>query len=96
MTMDDDGRLWIAMWGDRGAVHCYEPGSNRPLEVVSVPRAHHVSAVTFGGPDLNDLFVTTSQQDSGAGEWAGSVYRIRTPVRGRLPLPFRAPDGSGR
>lgn len=63
MTLDTEGYLWVAIWGG-GAVHRYAP-DGRLDEVVEVPVAQ-VSACTFGGPDLDELFITTSRQGRGA------------------------------
>jgi sugar lactone lactonase YvrE len=59
MTMDADGRLWMALSGG-GAIHCYVPGSDTVPERVDVPDAAITTAVTFGGPSLDILYVTTS------------------------------------
>jgi sugar lactone lactonase YvrE len=45
--------------------------------------------VVFGGDDLGTLFITTSQQASGAGDAAGSVFAIQTGATGVLPWPYR-------
>lgn len=89
MTMDAAGNLWVALWGATGAVHCYQPGSSTPVDVIEVPDAHHVTAPVFGGDDLGTLFITTSQQADGAGRAAGSVYAARPGVTGRLPWVYR-------
>ena len=62
---------------DGGAVHRYTPDGALD-EVVEVP-ARKVTACTFGGPRLDELFITTSREDLDA---------RRRPARG-LALPRR-------
>jgi sugar lactone lactonase YvrE len=52
-------------------------------EVVEVP-ATKVTACTFGGPDLDQLFITTSREglEPGADPLAGSLFRVAVRVRG--------------
>ncbi|TVT59354.1 SMP-30/gluconolactonase/LRE family protein [Amycolatopsis rhizosphaerae] len=90
MTVDADGRLWIALWGG-SAVRCYTPGG-RLEEEVPLP-VRHVTACTFGGPDLDELYITTSRQGvpGGAEPEAGALFRYRPGVRGLPVLPFAAP-----
>ncbi len=87
MTIDADGRLWVALWG-AGAVHCYDPGSNRVLERIEVAEAKNTSAVTFGGDALTTLYITTSQQGGEAGRLAGAVFAADPGVRGIQPLSY--------
>ena len=85
LTLDADGRVWVALWGG-AAVRCYDP-SGTLVEVVTLP-ASQVTACTFGGPELDELFITTSRQGDDGGEHpnAGAVYRYRPGVGG-LPAP---------
>lgn len=87
MTVDAEGRLWIALWGG-GAVRCYQPGGKLedhvPLPVTQV------TACTFGGPGLDELYITTSRQGVAAGTQpeAGALFRHRPGVRGLPALTF--------
>ncbi len=85
MTVDSEGNLWVALWGG-GAVHCYSP-EGRLREQIAVP-ATQVTACTFGGPDLDELYITTSRQTvpRGTQPEAGALFRARPGVRG-LPPP---------
>ena len=60
MCIDDDGCLWVALWGG-GAVQRYAP-DGRLLARVEVAAAQ-VSSCCFGGPDGSTLFITTSAED---------------------------------
>jgi sugar lactone lactonase YvrE len=84
LTVDAEGGIWVAIWG-AGAVHRYDP-AGRLTEVVELP-ATQVTACTFGGADLTDLFITTSREglDDSAEPAAGAVF-VWHPGMGGLPV----------
>jgi sugar lactone lactonase YvrE len=88
MTVDAGGRLWVALWGG-GAVRCYEP-DGRLLEHIALP-VTQVTACTFGGPRLDELYITTSRQGIPPGEQpqAGALFRIRPGVTGQPARTYR-------
>ncbi|AGL16585.1 SMP-30/gluconolactonase/LRE family protein [Actinoplanes sp. N902-109] len=57
MCADADGNLWIAIWGG-GRVECRSP-DGRQLATVTVD-APHTTSVTFAGPGLDLLVITTA------------------------------------
>ncbi|REE02206.1 SMP-30/gluconolactonase/LRE family protein [Marinoscillum furvescens] len=59
MCMDQRGNLWIAFWGGY-RVGCFNPATGEQIAEVSVP-APHVTSCTIGGPDQNQLFITTAR-----------------------------------
>lgn len=77
MCADENGNLWIALWGG-GKVVCCDPATGGRLEEVLVPEPY-VSCCCFGGVDGRDLFITTAKDENGAG---GQLYRVRVGVRG--------------
>jgi sugar lactone lactonase YvrE len=84
LTVDEEGGVWVALY-EGGAVRRY--GSDGVLdEVIEVP-ARKVTACTFGGPDLDELFITTSREGLETGEdpLAGSLFRAEVGVGG-LPV----------
>ena len=87
LTLDADERVWVALWGG-AAVRCYDVDGSL-VEQVELP-VPKVTACTFGGPELDELFITTSREgdDTGAHPTAGAVFRHRPGVRGRPVLPF--------
>ena len=90
MTIDTDGRLWIALWGG-AAVACFTPDGT-VVTTVSVDAAQ-VSSCTFAGPDLATLVITTSQEGyspgrSAAETWAGSLFVADVGARGLPPHRF--------
>ncbi|WP_020574440.1 SMP-30/gluconolactonase/LRE family protein [Actinopolymorpha alba] len=87
LTVDADGYLWVALWGG-SAVRRYAP-DGRLDGVVELP-ATQVTACTFGGPDLDELYITTSRQGL-ADDYqpvAGALFRARPGVRGLPVLPY--------
>jgi sugar lactone lactonase YvrE len=84
LTVDEQGGVWVAL-SNGGAVRRYTPDGVLD-EVVEVP-ARKVTACTFGGPDLDQLFITTSQEniDPGTDPLASSLFRAAVGVRG-LPV----------
>jgi sugar lactone lactonase YvrE len=88
LVVDAEGYVWLGLWNG-GALHRYTP-DGRLDRVVKLP----VSLVTkcaFGGPTLEDLYITTAwiglkPEQRPAQPAAGGLYRIRPGVRGR-PVP---------
>lgn len=69
--MDADGYIWIALSG-AGRVMRVDPSTGRVDMVVHLPVACPTSC-TFGGPDLDVLFITTRGPDG------GGLYRVKMP-----------------
>lgn len=87
MTVDAEGYLWVAMWGG-SAVRRYAP-DGRLDGVVELP-VTQVTACTFGGSNLDELYITTSRQGLPEGKQpsAGAIFVAETGVRGLPVLPF--------
>jgi sugar lactone lactonase YvrE len=87
MALDEEGGVWIALWGG-GAVHRYD-AAGRLTERIEVP-ARQVSACTFGGPGGSTLYITTSRLGLGerAEPEAGAVFAAQTGVRGAVQHAF--------
>ena len=84
LTVDADGGVWVALNGS-GVVHRYRADGVLD-EVVHLPTAK-VTACTFGGPALDQLFITTSREGLAPDEdpIAGSLFRADVGVPG-LPV----------
>jgi sugar lactone lactonase YvrE len=82
LTIDAEGGVWVALW-EGGAVRRYAPDGALDA-VVSLP-CGQVTACTFGGDDLDELFITTSREGlpPGADPAGGALFRCRPAVRGR-------------
>ena len=89
MTIDAEGGLWVALWGG-AAVHRYLDG--RLDQVINLPVGQPTSC-TFGGEDLDELYVTSaweglSVKERKAQPLAGALFRVRPGVRGLPPAVF--------
>lgn len=85
MTIDADGKLWVALWG-AGQVHRYDPVTGELLDVIEVP-APFTSSCAFGGPGLDTLFITTARAGLTAEQLeefplSGDVFAVRPGVAG--------------
>ncbi len=81
LTVDSEGGVWVAL-ANAGAVHRYTADGALD-EVVELP-ARKVTACTFGGPELDQLFITTSREglEPGIDPLAGSLFRCDVGTRG--------------
>ena len=59
MCIDDEDRLWVAFWGG-SAVRCLD--GTDCVEVVELPTPL-VTCLTFAGPDLDQIVITTASID---------------------------------
>lgn len=85
MTVDADGMLWIAHW-DGGRVTRWDPGTGKLLDTVMLP-VDRVTSCTFGGSDLNTLFITTASHGLNEAQLseqshAGGLFAIHPPIGG--------------
>jgi sugar lactone lactonase YvrE len=88
--VDAEGGLWNAEWG-RGRVRRYTPDGRVDREI-AVPAANP-TCVAFGGPDLNQLFITSSRQEMSDEQLrqmpaAGGVFRAFIGSPGLADRPF--------
>ncbi|XP_054258472.1 regucalcin-like [Macrosteles quadrilineatus] len=79
MTIDSEGNLWIACW-DGYQVIKVDPVSGELLQEVKLP-ASRVSSVSWGGPALDTLYVTTMRlgltpEELKTQPHAGAVWQI--------------------
>ncbi|MBT8367455.1 MAG: SMP-30/gluconolactonase/LRE family protein [Deltaproteobacteria bacterium] len=93
MTIDEEDMVWIAHWGG-GTVTRWNPRSGELLDTIKVPHASLVTSCAFGGPDLNELFITTATVDLNKEQrklqtLAGSIFRIQLDVRGVPAFRFK-------
>ncbi|MEZ6193682.1 MAG: SMP-30/gluconolactonase/LRE family protein [Phycisphaerales bacterium] len=81
-TVDEEGCIWLAVW-EGGCVKRFSPNGEL-LQTIELPTARTTS-VMFGGPDLDEIYVTSAGGDDKAnrGPHAGALFRIRAGVKGR-------------
>ena len=91
MTSDTNGRLWVALWGG-AALSVWEPGAGQLVQRIPIP-AKNVSSCAFGGPERNQLYVTSARK--GLDEAAltaypatGGLFRLETDVEGMPTFAF--------
>ncbi len=77
MTIDNEGMLWIAHW-DGWQVTRWNPATGEKLLSVPIPVAK-VTSCTFGGDNLQDLYITTAKRGLSENELkkqplAGSLF----------------------
>jgi sugar lactone lactonase YvrE len=89
LTVDADGGVWVALFDGRAVQHFGPDGTAGAR--VRIPEGR-VTACTFGGDDLDRLFITTSREGVAVEEEpsAGSLYVADVGVRG---LPAREFSG---
>jgi sugar lactone lactonase YvrE len=82
LTVDAEGGVWVAL-NTGGAVHRYRPDGALD-QVVEVP-VRKVTACTFGGERLDQLYITTSRENLAPDDEppAGSLFRADVGVVGQ-------------
>lgn len=85
MTVDAEGHLWIAHWGG-GRIARYTP-EGKPVRAIELP-ASQITSLTFGGPDLDRLFVTSAAKDKPHEPNAGKLFEVTPGTRGLPPNRF--------
>jgi len=83
LTVDREGCLWIAFW-DGGRVERRAPDGTL-VQRIDLP-VQCPTSCTFGGPKLNELYVTSARRQPDQPQ-TGDLFRIRTDVSG-LPEPL--------
>ena len=90
MTSDTDGNLWIAMWGGARVSQWAPDGT---LLAQFGVEAMNVTSCVFGGPNMNELFITTALKGTDTASFrrfphAGGVFRMETHVTGMPTYEF--------
>ncbi len=84
MTMDEEGNLWVAMWG--GSKICvYDPETGDKIRDYETPDCH-TSCCTFGGRDLETLFITSAKEEAHLG---GLHLDVPGDAKGRLAYRYK-------
>jgi D-xylonolactonase len=80
MTVDSEGHIWTTRWGG-WAVRHLDP-SGRFVEKIDMP-VERVSSCAFGGPNLDELYITTAGGQPDRDTPEGTIYRVAMPVKGQ-------------
>lgn len=86
LTVDAEGGIWVAMARGGAAVRRFTP-NGRLDHLVEMP-VPNVTSLAFGGSDLDDLYITTSQFGAGSGDLPheGALFRLSDiGIHGREP-----------
>jgi sugar lactone lactonase YvrE len=91
MTMDIDEKLWVAHW-EGGCVCRWDPTTGRLLRKITLP-ATLTTSCTFGGPDLDTLYITSARTGLDPASLAkqpkaGGLFAVNPGVSGLPSLPF--------
>lgn len=80
---DDDGNLWIALWGGR-KVRRYNPMTGALLSEIAVD-GENISCVAFGGERRDRVLITSGSSDLDR----GALFYAQLPIQGPVPFKFR-------
>jgi len=92
MSIDSEGMIWVAHWGG-WQVSRWDPNTGKKLGSIPIP-ASQVTSCTFGGPNLDQLYITTaraglSDEDLTKQPLAGGVFQVSAGVNGVPANVFR-------
>ena len=87
MTIDTEDMLWIAHYGG-SAVHRWHPQTGKILETIQLPTPN-ITCCTFGGPNLDTLYITTAGGDTHPNTPAGALFHVKTPYTGLPPFTYK-------
>ena len=85
MTIDEEDGLWVALWGG-GKVIRLDPASRMVVQTINLP-VPNVTCCTFGGKDLDELYITTAREGLTREEilkfpLSGSLFKAKVPFKG--------------
>ncbi len=92
MTGDAEGMLWVAHWGG-SRVTRWNPESGELLNTIQLP-VSQVTACAFGGPNLDELYITCartglSDEELTTQPLAGSLFKAKPGVKGLAPNRYK-------
>lgn len=90
LTVDSEGFIWSCRW-EGWKVTRYDPDGKVDREVHV--NAAHVTSCAFGGPDLDELFITTAwvgltDDQRRQQPQAGDIFRLKAGVKGQSTHKF--------
>ena len=91
MSIDNEGMLWIAIWGGF-CVKRYNPENGNLLETIKLP-APHITSCAFGGKNMDTLFITSAREGMSADELikypeSGNLFVQKVNVKGQNSFKF--------
>lgn len=85
LAVDAEGGLWVAMYGGGAVLRFRADGA--PDGRVDLP-VRDVTACAFGGPALDQLYISTSRYSADPAPLSGALFRADVDVAGLPTLPF--------
>ncbi len=91
MTIDEQGNLWVAMWGGH-AVLCFDPNTGLQLQEIKLT-VPHITSCTFGGTHNKTLYITSARTDISEEKLkeypsSGGLFSIDLPFHGVIENQF--------
>jgi len=91
MCIDCEGKIWVACFSASKVVR-FDPQTGQAIQEVKLP-ATNITSVCFGGPNLDELYVTCSRYNCpnlDSQPLAGSIFKVTgLGVKGRAPNNFK-------
>ncbi len=82
MVVDSDGTVWSAQYGS-SAILKLDPADGRIVDRILLP-VSRITSLTFGGPDLETMYVTTAGEKPDSDTADGTLYAVTgTGARGQ-------------
>lgn len=85
LTVDSEGGVWSAKW-DGSRVVRYTPDKRIDI-TIDLPVSRPTS-LSFGGPKLSKLFITSASYDRAKEPMAGHVFVYDSPIKGIAEVPY--------
>ncbi|PHS08067.1 MAG: hypothetical protein COA78_13095 [Blastopirellula sp.] len=91
MTIDNEGMLWVCLWGGWGVTR-WNPETAELIGKINLP-CKNVTSCCFGGPNLDQLFISCARTGLTAEELAnqpqaGSLFVAEPGVSGQAAVAF--------
>lgn len=92
MTIDEENHLWVALYNG-GKVIRINPENGEVVFEVELP-VPLVTSCTFGGRNMNELYITTAKQfmteeELEVAPLSGSLFKVKLPFKGRPAVRFK-------
>ena len=98
MTIDTEGFLWVALFNASKIIRI-DPATGETNFEVLIPNAKQVTSCTFGGKDLDELYITTARELGGPygltedelrfENNSGGLFRVKLPFKGLPAVRFK-------
>jgi sugar lactone lactonase YvrE len=92
MAIDENENVWVAMFAGSAVTH-WDPRTGKLLGTIEVP-ASQVTSCAFGGPDLDEMFITSatwkmSEDQLTKEPSAGGLFKCKPGVRGLPAVAYK-------